>query len=173
VLSPKVRRLPAEPRFAPPGLGKLEAERYHIYHHGLPALLRYEDRNSMAFSLEARLPLLDYRLVELSFRLDPSALIASGATKTLLRRALADRLPAVVRERRDKVGFLTPQARWLREARADIARTLERPGFGGGYLRRDGVRDLVDRLERGQRGVDFALWRCVCLDLWLEELYGA
>jgi asparagine synthase (glutamine-hydrolysing) len=173
LLSPKLHGLPDEPRSAPPGFGKLEAERYHIYHHGLPALLRYEDRNSMAFSLEARLPFLDYRLVDLSFRLEPSALIASGATKTLLRRALADRLPALVRERQDKIGFLTPQARWLREAGADIARTLERPDFGGGYLSRDGARHLVARLERGERGIDFALWRCLCLDLWLQELYGA
>ena len=173
VLSPKLHGLPAETRSAPPGFGKLEAERYHIYHHGLPALLRYEDRNSMAFSLEARLPFLDYRLVELSFRLEPSALIASGATKTLLRRALADRLPVLVRERQDKVGFLTPQARWLREAGAEVARTVERPDFGGGYLSRDAVRRLIARLERGERGVDFALWRCLCLDLWLQELYGA
>jgi asparagine synthase (glutamine-hydrolysing) len=173
LLAPRLHGLPAEPRSAPPGFGKLEAERYHIYHHGLPALLRYEDRNSMAFSLEARLPFLDYRLVELSFRLEPSALIASGATKTILRRALADRLPALVRERQDKIGFLTPQARWLREARADIARTIERPDFGGGYLSRDGTRRLVGRLERGERGIDFALWRCLCLDLWLQELYDA
>ena len=173
VLSPKLRGLAAEARSAPPGFGKLEAERYHVYHHGLPALLRYEDRNSMAFSLEARLPFLDYRLVELSFRLDPSALIASGATKTLLRRALADRLPALVRDRQDKIGFITPQARWLREARADVMRAVERRDFGGGYLNREGVRGLVSRLERGERGIDFALWRCLCLDLWLQELYGA
>jgi hypothetical protein len=35
------------------------------------------------------------------------------------------------------------------------------------------MRDLFGRLERGERGVDFALWRCLCLDLWLQELYGA
>jgi hypothetical protein len=61
----------------------------------------------------------------------------------------------------------------LREAGADVARTLERPDFGGGYLSRDGARDLVARLERGERGIDFAVWRCLCLDLWLQELYGA
>jgi asparagine synthase (glutamine-hydrolysing) len=165
-----LRRLAAETRAAPDGFGRLDAERYRVYHRGLPALLRYEDRNSMAFSLEARLPSLDYRLVELSFRLDPAALIASGATKLLLRRALGDRLPPLVRDRRDKIGFLTPQARWLREAAPEISRRLERRDFGGGYVSRDGVRRLVCALERGRPGVDYALWRCICLDLWLEEL---
>ena len=173
VLPPRLRRLAAETRAAPDGFGRLDAERYRVYHRGLPALLRYEDRNSMAFSLEARLPFLDYRLVELSFRLDPAALIASGATKLLLRRALADRLPPLVRDRRDKIGFLTPQARWLREAGPEVARALERPGFGGGYVGREAARRLLGSVERGRPGADFALWRCICLDLWLQELHGA
>src|SRR5207247_5876246 len=66
---------------------------------GLPELLRYEDRNSMAHSLEARVPFLDYRLVELCFALPGSELVGGGQTKAVLRRALHDLLPPVVRER--------------------------------------------------------------------------
>src|SRR5207253_606053 len=76
---------------------------------GLPELLRYEDRNSMAHSLEARVPFLDYRLVELGFSLPGGELIGGGRTKDVLRRALGDLLPPVVRDRRDKLGFVTPE----------------------------------------------------------------
>jgi asparagine synthase (glutamine-hydrolysing) len=169
-LRSSTRALAAEPRtVAPPGLDALGRERYRIYRQGLPALLRYEDRNSMAFSIEARLPFLDYRLVELSFRLDPSLLIRDGSPKWLLRHALADRMPEAVRTRQDKIGFQTPQARWLRESVADIDAQVARPGFGGGYLDANAVRLLVDRQRHGN-GDDFAVWRCLCLDLWLQEL---
>ena len=76
----------------------------------LPELLRYEDRNSMAHSIEARLPFLDYRLVELMFSVDPRNLISEGRAKVILRESLADLLPESVRGRTDKVGFDTPEA---------------------------------------------------------------
>src|SRR5207249_671941 len=82
----------------------------------LPELLRYEDRNSMAHSLEARVPFLDFRLVELLFSLPGDELIRAGETKSILRRALGDLLPPSVRSRRDKLGFVTPTARFFRGA---------------------------------------------------------
>ncbi len=88
---------------------------------GLPELLRYEDRNSMAHSLEARVPFLDHRLVELMFSLDGGELIHRGETKSVLRRALADLLPPEVRKRRDKLGFVTPEARFLRGSLGALA----------------------------------------------------
>ena len=51
--------------------------------NGLPALLRYEDKNSMAFSIEARVPFLDYRLVEYAFSLSPSQKIRDGVTQKI------------------------------------------------------------------------------------------
>ena len=68
----------------------------------------------MAHSIEARLPFLDYRLVELMFSLEPRHLIHEGRAKVILRQALADLLPPRVLSRTDKVGFSTPEARWLR-----------------------------------------------------------
>ena len=88
---------------------------------GLPELLHYEDRNSMAHSLEARVPFLDYRLVELLFSLGASDLIHRGRTKDVLRRALGDLLPPVVRDRVDKLGFVTPEAAWLRNGLGELA----------------------------------------------------
>ncbi len=54
----------------------------------LPSLLRYEDRNSMAFSIEARVPFLDYRVAELAFRLPPAVKLDAGRTKGVVRDAM-------------------------------------------------------------------------------------
>ena len=75
----------------------------------------------MAHSLEARVPFLDYRLVELLFSLGSAELIERGRTKAVLRRALGDLLPPVVRDRVDKLGFVTPEAAWLRNGLGELA----------------------------------------------------
>ena len=80
----------------------------------LPGLLRYADRNSMAFGREVRLPYLDHRLVELAFTLPWDMKLGGGQTKRVLREAMHDFLPDSVRRRRDKVGYAPPQAAWLR-----------------------------------------------------------
>ena len=104
---------------------------------GLPELLHYEDRNSMAHSLEARVPFLDYRLVELLFSLGAGDLIERGQTKAVLRRALGDLLPPVVRDRVDKLGFVTPEAAWLRGGLGELRRgRLRVPRVSRARLRR-------------------------------------
>lgn len=80
----------------------------------IPALLRYEDRNSMAFSLEARVPFLDHRLVEFCFALPNEFKILPPHTKLVLRKAMNGRLPASVTRRQDKLGYPTPLANWFR-----------------------------------------------------------
>jgi asparagine synthase (glutamine-hydrolysing) len=79
----------------------------------LPRLLRYEDRNSMAYSIEARLPFLDHRLVEFTIALWDQHKIVGGDTKRVLRRAMEGCLPEPVRLRRDKIGFATPEQSWF------------------------------------------------------------
>ena len=114
----------------------------------LAMLLHWEDRNSMAHSIEARVPFLDHRLVEFSIALGDRHKIVGGDTKRVLRRAMDGILPPKVRDRRDKLGFTTPEEAWfrgpLRElVRAGIAQTLARyPGLlnrrrGRGARRRD------------------------------------
>ncbi|MEZ4622844.1 MAG: asparagine synthase (glutamine-hydrolyzing) [Caldilineaceae bacterium] len=74
----------------------------------LPKLLRYEDRISMAFSLETRLPFLDYRLVDMLFSLPLNYRINRGWSKWILRRSMNDVLPKEICWRRNKLGFPTP-----------------------------------------------------------------
>ena len=79
----------------------------------LPQLLRYEDRNSMNFSVEARVPFTDYRLVEYVLGMPSCYKIHKGWTKYILRLAFEDMLPSKIVWRRDKIGFETPEKKWL------------------------------------------------------------
>ncbi len=89
---------------------------------GLPTLLRQGDRNSMTFGVEVRLPFLDYRLVEATVRLRPEDIADNGLTKALVRRAMRDRVPAEILDRKDKFGFAVPQARWIRNEMREAVR---------------------------------------------------
>ena len=80
----------------------------------LPALLRYGDRNSMIYSVESRVPFLSQAMVEFVFSLDESLLLdAKGTTKSVFRAAMRGVVPDAILDRRDKIGFATPQNRWL------------------------------------------------------------
>lgn len=80
----------------------------------LPLFLRIEDQNSSAFSVEARLPFLDPQLVALANAAPARLLRSGGLNKLLLRKILPGLVPAVVHERRDKMGFPVPAGRWMR-----------------------------------------------------------
>jgi asparagine synthase (glutamine-hydrolysing) len=135
---------------------------------GLPELLRYEDRNSMAHSLEARVPFLDYRFVELCFSLPGDELIRRGRTKDVLRRALADVLPPQVRERRDKLGFVTPEKRWFRGELGDLAGDVfASSSFADrGLVDPAAARRRLERHRRGEIDAGMELWRALNVELW-------
>jgi asparagine synthase (glutamine-hydrolysing) len=131
----------------------------------LPALLRYEDKNSMAYSVEARLPFLDYRLVELCISLAPGLKIQNGWTKWALRKAMSDVLPHDIAWRRNKIGFAAPDDLWLARHLEIMAQTVERSPI---------IRQFCDLgpLMRRYRGLDRnSQWRLYSLALW-EEQFG-
>ena len=138
---------------------------------GLPELLRYEDRNSMAHSLEARVPFLDHRLVELAFALDGSELIRRGETKSVLRRALADLLPPTVRARRDKLGFVTPERRFLRGSLGELAGDVfaSRRFAERGFVDAAAARERLALHRRGKLDAGFELWRALNAELWARR----
>lgn len=169
-------RTETAPRFAVslaaarPG-DKFKAQLAHDLTVGLPALLRYADRNSMAHSVEARLPFLDHRLVELCFSLPSRAFLREGCTKAILRDAMRHRLPAEVLARRDKIGFATPEAAWLGDLVRDV--TGSRSFADRGYVKPDGLAPLLRGHEGGDAAATAALWRCVNLELWLRRFIDA
>ncbi|MGO4573049.1 asparagine synthase (glutamine-hydrolyzing) [Microvirga sp. 2TAF3] len=137
----------------------------------LQMLLHWEDRNSMAHSIEARVPFLDHRLVEFNLALGNSHKIVRADTKRVLRRAMSHTLPESVRERRDKLGFSTPEEIWFRGPLKGmildgVEATLKRyPDL----LEPKGTRALVSDMLEGRRPVDFTLWRIVNMGIWGER----
>ncbi len=105
----------ARPTAVPAGLDSLNAALYRdVTALSVPMLLRFEDRNSMAFHIEARVPFLDYRLVEFALTVPGERKVERGLSKAFLRRALAGVVPPEILNRRDKKGYATPLAPWLR-----------------------------------------------------------
>jgi asparagine synthase (glutamine-hydrolysing) len=134
----------------------------------LAMLLHWEDRNSMAHGIEARVPFLDHRLVEFSIGIGDRHKIVGGDTKRVLRSAMRGVLPELVRSRRDKLGFATPEEEWfrgpLREAvRAGVEQTL---ACYPGLLNPKGARAHADDMLTGRKPVDFSLWRIINLGIW-------
>lgn len=148
------------------GLGELCVA--NLLSLSLPKLLRYEDRNSMAHSIEARLPFLDHPLVEFTVGMGDQHKIAGGDTKRVLRRALEGELPAPVLNRRDKVGFATPQQDWFRgELRPALeARVRETVDHFPGIFNAAEVNAYVAAAMNGRRAADQRLWILVNFGLW-------
>jgi asparagine synthase (glutamine-hydrolysing) len=138
----------------------------------LPKLLHYEDRNSMAHSIEARVPFLDYRLVEFAFNLPSEQKIHAGLTKVILRQALTGILPEPIRTRTDKMGFVTPEKEWLGTALKpwleeifNSAPFRSRPYFNPGE-----IQSALRAHARGQLDLTALAWRWVNLECWLRQM---
>jgi len=141
------------------------------YASNLPMLLQWEDRNSMAHSIEARVPFLDHRLVEFALGLGDEHKLSGSETKKILREALADVLPPMVRDRRDKLGFATPESNWLKGPlrgfiEDGVAKAMDTcPGL----LNPAGVRQMLDDFLKGRDTLGATLWRIVSLGLWADR----
>jgi asparagine synthase (glutamine-hydrolysing) len=134
----------------------------------LPALLRYADRNSMAFSREVRLPFLDHRLVEYLFAIPADQKIDGSTTKIVLRNATRGILPEEIRNRRDKIGFAPPENVWLLGPLREWAEEL----MSSAQFRQ---REWVDaraidrvwtRFKGGEGALHTIIWRWLSLEIW-------
>lgn len=138
----------------------------------LPSLLHYEDRNSMAFSIEARVPLLDAPLVELAMQAPASAKVAGGVLRPLWRAALADRVPADVLARHDKIGFAAPTSAWVRGPLRPWWQDLlaSRSFRERGSFEQKGIARLVQRAETGNESAALTLWRTAIVEAWARRM---
>lgn len=135
----------------------------------LPMLLHCEDRNSMAHGVEARVPFLDHRLVEFALGLSDEHKVSGGITKRVLRDAMRGIVPAAILERRDKLGFVTPEEQWVRACPALFRRHLvDAVEQSRGILRPTLVQDFEAMLN-GRRRFDFRWWRAICFGAWMER----
>jgi asparagine synthase (glutamine-hydrolysing) len=154
----------------------LLANRLHreLRRETLPAVLKAEDRTTMAHSIESRLPFLDYRLVEYMFSIPNHLKIRRGLGKYIQRRALEGVLPETVRARKEKVGFNAPSEHWFRHELKDYfedmvsnARLFER-----GLLDRDGFQRVWSDHRSGRTNHYQFLWQVINLEIWLQEYFG-
>lgn len=145
---------------------------HYIADYSLPSLLRYEDRNSMAFSVEARVPYLDHRLVEYALRLPDDHLFRGGRTKSVLRDAAAPYLPSSVRRRRDKLGFATPHRLWVNRVVINRLPFLLETEFAHDVVNVEATRALLRSVQQGT-GPDVSpdvWWRLYSLLGWAEGI---
>jgi asparagine synthase (glutamine-hydrolysing) len=142
--------------------------------YSLPSLLRYEDRNSMAHSIESRVPFLDQELVELVLSLPPDAIIHRGWSRIILRDAMRGTLPDKVRLRRKKIGFTTPEMRWLRAQRAEVQGIFRSPSFAarpwwdGPAIARAFAACCEGTVEESS-----LFWRVLDIEGWMRVFHGA
>ncbi len=132
-----------------------------LMYSSIPYQLHSEDRNSMLFAIESRLPFLDHRLVEYITGLPDQFKIRNGFSKYILRAALPE-LPPAVRWRKDKLGFAAPDKEWVYENHAFIRKELEQaiaetPFFSSGLLQR------FDRFIKGELGYEPIYFRAMAL----------
>lgn len=133
----------------------------------LQSLLRHEDRNSMAFSVEARTPYLDYRLVELFLGMPGVYKMRDGWTKPFLREAMRGRMPEPVRLRVDKKGFVTPEAAWIGTDAARIKSTLlDAASPIGEWVDSGRLRRLLAEEEWLRDGT---AWRLLSVHFWMTR----
>jgi len=137
----------------------------------LPLLLRFADRNSMAFSREVRLPFLDPRVVEFLFAIPEEQKIRGTVTKVILRRAMSGLVPDKILRRTDKIGFETPEAEWLRgPLRAWADDVFHSQAFQQReWINAKVIESVWKSFLKGQAKYHKQLWLWLCLEVWAAK----
>jgi asparagine synthase (glutamine-hydrolysing) len=134
----------------------------------LPLYLRLEDRNSMAHSVEARVPFLDHRLVEFAFALPPNWRMRGPWNKYLLRSSMQNRIPESVRTRAEKFGFPVPVRDWMSNALYEPARDLiaGRASRERGIYNVDRILADLERHRKGEIDVGYKVFNVLQFETW-------
>jgi asparagine synthase (glutamine-hydrolysing) len=142
------------------------------FEYKLEHLLKWEDRNSMHFSLEARVPFLDYRMVEKILATSSDEMINKGMTKHILRGAMKGTLPEKIRTRIDKIGFETPQDEWFR---TEIFKNFIRDILDSDSFRNRNIVDvkkaklLFKKHLNKEINISKEIWKWIHLELWFRH----
>jgi asparagine synthase (glutamine-hydrolysing) len=142
------------------------------FEYKLEHLLKWEDKNSMWFSLEARVPFLDYRLVERTLSLPNDKIISGGTTKSILREAMKGILPEKIRNRQDKVGFGTPEDEWFKTPAFQkfIIDLIHSESFKSrDFIDYKKATKLYQHHLNGKMNISKEIWKWIHLELWFRE----
>lgn len=139
----------------------------------IPSLLHNEDGNSMAFSIESRVPFLDYRIVEFALALDGNYKIKNAWTKRIIRKACKEYLPNDVVNRKNKMGFPAPFARWIRDGKSK--ERIEELIYAFGK-RNIVPEETIEKLYNAHINKDadnsVILFKMYSMELWLKNFEG-
>ncbi|MBE2217707.1 MAG: asparagine synthase (glutamine-hydrolyzing) [Ignavibacteria bacterium] len=144
---------------------------YHFIRNiTIPALLHYEDRSSMAHSIESRVPFLDYRLVELGVNLSSKYLSHRGVTRPLYRKTLRPYLPAEVVNRKDKLGFPVPFSKWSKTSLKPfiIDTLLEKNSSLHDYIDSAILEKNLAEHFNNSKDYSWEIWRLLSLKFFLD-----
>ncbi|MDN3643385.1 asparagine synthase (glutamine-hydrolyzing) [Lutimonas halocynthiae] len=145
---------------------------FQHFEYKLEHLLRWEDLNSMHFSIESRVPFLDHRLVEATLSTPSDQKIHKGETKHLLRKALEDILPHKIANRKDKKGFSNPREKWFRtkEFSTYILELINSDSFKErGYFNSKIANIQYQKHLEGKVDISKEIWKWVNLELWFRK----
>jgi len=154
------------------GSATLQDALINHFEYKLEHLLKWEDRNSMWFSLEARVPFLDHRLVERTLTMPDNMIIRDGMTKHVLREAMKGRLPEPIRMRRDKIGFGTPHDEWFRTPAFQeyIRSIIHSPSFASrGLVDVKKVQSIYEQHVRKEGNHGKEIWKWLHLENWFNK----
>lgn len=137
----------------------------------LPSLLRYEDRNSMAFSVESRTPFMDYRILEFTLGLPEEFVYKNGERKYILRKAFKDIVPAEILNRRDKMGFVSSEERWMKEeGREWFFDQIVNESLDPKKFNKNEVASFTKKVMSGEIEFSFEPWRILNFNFWVNKM---
>ena len=154
------------------GAETLQKALINHFKYKLEHLLKWEDHNAMWFSIESRVPFLDFRLVEQTLSLPNDSFINKGLTKHILRESMKNIVPEKNRLRYDKVGFDTPQDEWFRakafqEYIKDILTSSSNPL--NNYVDLHVASKLYNKHVKGETNIAKDIWKWINLHVWLDK----
>ncbi len=138
----------------------------------LPTLLRNEDRTSMAFSVESRVPFMDYRLIEFTLSLPEEFVYRLGERKYILRQAFTGYIPDLVVNRKDKMGFVSAGEKWMvedTESKIWFNDLIKKYAIlGSDILIPNKAIKFVEEIQSGTRKFSNDIWQLVNFGIWLN-----
>jgi asparagine synthase (glutamine-hydrolysing) len=152
----------------PKGRNAFNAMKNQITGYGLPALLRHGDRNSMRWSVESRVPFLTKDFAEFCFKLPENFILPVNAeTKYLFRESMRGIVPNEILDRKDKIGFETPELEWLKlisKSAFEWIKNADQIPF----LNKKECQILLEKVLSGEQRYDKSVWRIINYCRWAE-----
>ncbi|MGB9696399.1 MAG: asparagine synthase (glutamine-hydrolyzing) [Ignavibacteria bacterium] len=141
----------------------------HLYYTNLPGILRQVDRNSMAFSIEARVPFLDHRLVDFVMELPSEFILKDGYTKYALRGALKNVIPEPIRLRRDKIGFFVDEWLLIKDSQQFVKSLILDYKDEYGIFNLEGILKKLPDIFASNERYNSLFWRTLNVIVWINK----